>query len=211
MTPDSSINAFRRRQGRNLLATLLLSQGVPMVLGGDEIGRTQGGNNNAWCQDNEISWFDWELDERRVQLLQFTRRLIAFRRSHPVFRRPSFFTGTDPRGTGLPDIWWFRPDGRRMTRRDWVRPELQTIGVFLNGEEIPTRMPTGDPIVDDSFVLLFNAHHQPVEFRLPVRRFGVRWVLVLATGRPELPEGELSFAARESVETEPRSIVVLRR
>src|SRR5205085_5843036 len=110
-TDDPVVLALRARQQRNFLTTLLLSQGVPMVLGGDELGRTQGGNNNAWCQDNEISWFDWDLDERRVRLLDFTRRLIALRRSHPVFRRPSFFTGADPRGTGLPDIWWFRPDG----------------------------------------------------------------------------------------------------
>src|SRR5581483_10097139 len=166
--------------------TLFLSQGVPMLLGGDELGRTQQGNNNAWCQDNELSWFDWELDEERERLLEFTRALIAYRARHPVFRRRTFFTGASPRGSGVPDIWWFRPDGRKMTQRDWSRPEARAIGVFLNGDEIPTPGPHGEAVVDDSFLLLFNAHHEPIAFRLPTRRLGARW---LVGGRDSLGGG----------------------
>src|SRR5213075_2203997 len=118
-TDDAEVNALRARQQRNFLTTLLLSQGVPMLLGGDEFGRTQGGNNNAFCQDNEISWFDWKSVDG--ELLEFSRSLIAFRAAHPTFRRRSFLTGGAPRGSGLPDVWWFRPDGRKMTQRDWGR------------------------------------------------------------------------------------------
>jgi isoamylase len=210
-TDDPAVNELRERQQRNFLTTLLLSQGVPMVLGGDELSRSQGGNNNAWCQDNEISWYDWELSEGGERLLEFARRLIAFRRAHPVFRRRSFFTGSDPRGSGLPDVWWFRPDGRKMTQRDWQRGDARTIGVFLNGDEIPTVSPRGEEVVDESFLLLFNAHFEPITFKLPVRRFGARWKLELSTAEPELEEGEFSFAAREEVVVGARSVVVLRR
>ena len=153
-TDDPAVLALRARQQRNFLTTLLLSQGVPMLLGGDELGRTQGGNNNAWCQDNEISWFDWA--EADGELLEFARRVIALRREHPVFRRTSFLTGKAGE-SGLPDAWWFRPDGRRMTQRDWTSPETRTLGVFLNGREIRERTPHGEPIFGDSFLLLFNA------------------------------------------------------
>jgi glycogen operon protein len=210
-TDEPEVNALRERQQRNFLTTLLLSQGVPMLLGGDELGRSQGGNNNAWCQDNEISWYDWEPTERGERMLEFTRQLIAFRRTHPVFRRRAFFTGEDPRGSGLPDVWWFRPDGRKMTQRDWARGDAHTIGVFLNGNEIPTLSPHGEEVDDDSFLLLFNAHHEPIEFRLPVRRFGARWKLAFSTAEPELEEGEFSFTAREPVAVPARSVVVLRR
>src|SRR4029077_3826363 len=135
-TDDSEILALRARQQRNFLTTLFLSQGVPMLLGGDELGRTQHGNNNAWCQDNELSWFDWDLDGSRGRLLEFTRSLMAFRAAHPTFRRRSFFTGAAAGSSGLPDIWWFRPDGRKMTQRDWGRGEAKAIGVFLNGDEM---------------------------------------------------------------------------
>ena len=133
-TDDPAVHALRARQQRNFLPTLLLSQGVPMLLGGDEWGRTQGGNNNAWCQDNEISWLDWESCDE--DLLAFTRRLIELRRAHPVFRRTKFFEG---KGEQLPDVWWMRPDGRRMTRRDWDNGESRAIGVFLNGDELACR------------------------------------------------------------------------
>src|ERR1700752_2953952 len=135
-TDKSEIVTLRERQRRNFLTTLLLSQGVPMLLGGDEIGRTQHGNNNAWCQDNELSWFDWESADG--DLLGFVRRLIHLRREHPVFRRETFLTGSELRGSGLPDVWWFRPDGRRMTQRDWQQQPGRTLGVFLNGAEIPS-------------------------------------------------------------------------
>jgi len=205
-TDDPAINALRARQQRNFLATLLLSQGVPMLLGGDELGRTQQGNNNAWCQDSEISWFDWEHADG--DLLEFTRRLIRLRRDHPVLRRETFLTGTETRGSGLPDVWWFRPDGRRMTMRDWQRQPGRTLGVFLNGDEIASRTAQGEEIVDDSFLILVNAHEEPVAFTLPTRRFGARWELVLATGQGA-PEGFV--AARAQVTVQDRSLTVLRR
>src|SRR5438105_14098689 len=129
---------MRARQQRNVLATLLHSQGVPMLLGSDDLGRTQGGNNNAWCQDNEISWFDWEGADR--ELLEFARRVIALRREHPVFRRTSFLTGKAGE-SGLPDAWWFRADGRRMTQRDWTRAEKRRLGVFLRDRGSQQRTP----------------------------------------------------------------------
>jgi isoamylase len=201
-TDDPQINTLRARQQRNFLATLLLSQGVPMLLGGDEWGRTQGGNNNAWCQDNEISWFNWEQCD--PELLAFSRRLIALRLAHPVFRRTKFFEG---KGEHLPDVWWMRPDGRRMTRRDWDNTESRAIGVFLNGEELKAETKDGEEVRDESFLLLFNAHFEDITFRLPARRFGAHWEVVLTTGRFE--GDRLTPGADVLVET--RSIAVLRR
>jgi isoamylase len=173
-----------------------------MLLGGDEWGRTQGGSNNAWCQDNEISWLDW--DDADPELLAFSRQLIALRRAHPVFRRTKFFEG---KGEQLPDVWWMRPDGRRMTRRDWDNTESRAIGVFLNGEELKAETKDGEEVRDESFLLLFNAHFEDITFRLPARRFGAHWELVLATGRFE--GDRLTPGADVAVET--RSIAVLRR
>jgi glycogen operon protein len=209
-TDDPEVVELRRRQQRNFLTTLLLSQGVPMLLGGDELARTQGGNNNAWCQDNEISWFDWELDEQSIELLRWTRRLIALRREHVVFRRTRFLEGSDGSGS-LPDVWWFRPDGRRMTIRDWDNPERRSLGVFLNGEGLPEVTPRGETETDDSFLLMFNAHFESVTFRVPARRFGARWALELSTAEPGLEAGSGGFAARDEVTLVPRSILVLRR
>jgi isoamylase len=205
-TDDSSIKALRARQQRNFLTTLLLSQGVPMIVGGDEWGRTQSGNNNAWCQDNEISWFDWANADG--ELVAFVQRLILLRREHPVFRRSAFLTGREVRGSGLPDVWWFRPDGRRMTQRDWRREDARTLGVFLNGAEIPSRTSTGEEIVDDSFLVLFNAHFEPVTFTLPTRRFGARWSVELATGEGA-QEGVI--VGRADVLLQDRSLMLLRR
>ncbi|HEY7381777.1 MAG TPA: hypothetical protein VH572_11230, partial [Gaiella sp.] len=207
-TDDPEVNALRERQQRNFLATLCLSQGVPMLSGGDELSRTQQGNNNAWCQDNELSWFDWELDERREQLLAFTRRLVALRRNHPVFHRSHFLTGTAQNGS-LPDAWWLRADGLRMTRRDWEREGAATLGVFLNGSEIPDRTPGGEAVVDDSFLVLFNAHDAPVTFRLPAQRFGRVWELELSTADPQAERRQV--VARGEIVVEGRSLVVLRR
>ena len=201
-TDDAQILALRGRQQRNFLTTLLLSQGVPMLLGGDEIGRSQGGSNNAWCQDNETSWFDWESCDE--ELLAFARQLIELRHKHPVFRRTKFFEG---RGEQLPDVWWMRPDGRRMTRRDWENTESRAIGVFMNGDELNTQTETGEEVRDDTFLLLFNAHFEDIAFRLPARRFGTRWDLVLATGRCEADR----FAPGADVDVEARSIAVFRR
>ncbi|HEY5100445.1 MAG TPA: glycogen debranching protein GlgX [Gaiellaceae bacterium] len=205
-TDDTKVSAVRARQQRNFVATLLLSQGIPMLLGGDEIGRTQHGNNNAWCQDNEISWFDWEHAD--AELLAFVRDLIRLRRDHPVFRRETFLSGTETRGSGLPDVWWFRPDGRRMTQRDWQEEPGRTLGVFLNGDEIPSRTAHGEEIVDDSFLLLFNSHFDSVTFTLPTRRFGARWEVALATG-DAAPEGFVG--ARAEVVVQDSSLTLLRR
>jgi isoamylase len=208
-TDDSEVNALRARQQRNFLTTLLLSQGVPMLLGGDELSRTQDGNNNAWCQNNEISWFDWNLGDDERALVEFVRRLIELRRTHPIFRRTRFFAGS---GRDLPDVWWMRPDGRKMTQRDWRNPAARSIGVFLNGDELQMTTPRGEDVRDESFLMLFNAHHDPLTFRMPTRRFGQRWELELSTADPEADGDEApSWAAREELEVESRSIVLLRK
>ena len=206
-TDDPEINALRARQQRNFLATLLVSQGVPMLLGGDELGRTQQGNNNAYCQDNEISWFDWPSLECSNELTEFTRRAIALRAAHPIFRRAKFFAGArEP--NELPDVWWFRPDGRAMTRRDWDL-DSGRLGMFLNGNAIRTPGYDGEPIRDDSFVVLFNAAGEPVTFTLPTRRFGRRWNLELSTAEPESSGAQFHY--RSQIPIESRSLVVLRR
>jgi isoamylase len=204
-TDDPEVRALRDRQRRNFLATLFLSQGTPMLLGGDELGRTQRGNNNAWCQDNEVSWFDWGgVDER---MLAFSRRLIALRREHPVFRRRQFLHGT---GSRLPDAWWFRTDGRRMTKRDWESSH-GVLGMFLNGEEIAAPDWQGRRVVDDSFLLLFNSHHEDCTFRLPPGRFGRRWTGVLRTDHPDGDPGSQGASAGEHLTVPARSLTVLRR
>jgi isoamylase len=210
-TDDPEVIELRRRQQRNFLTTLLLSQGVPMLLGGDEFSRSQGGNNNAWCQDNELSWFDWDWNDEQRSLFEFTKRLIGLRRGHPVFRRPAFLEGRGSAGSDLPDVWWMRPDGRRMTQSDWRRGDARAIGVFLNGEEIPMKTMDGQPVVDASFLLLFNAHYEPIEFKLPTKRFGSRWQFALSTSEPEVSDASRSYVARAAVPVESRSILVLRR
>jgi isoamylase len=207
-TDDPGVLALRARQQRNFLVTLLVSQGTPMLLGGDEIGRTQHGNNNAWCQDNEISWYDWASQDE--ELREFTQRLIRLRHDHPVFRRQTFLRGKEVVGSGLPDVWWFRGDGLKMTRRDWQSGEC-VLGMFLNGKEIPTRGPYGEEIVDDSFVLLFNATGEDHTFTLPRRRFGASWGLELTTADPGAQAGSISYGARTEVPVPSRSVTVLRR
>ena len=183
-TDDPDILALRARQQRNLLATLFLSQGVPMLLGGDELGRTQQGNNNAYCQDNELSWFDW--DHVDDDLLTFTRNLIAFRREHPVFRRRRFFFGQPIRGTL--DIGWCRPDGQEMTDEDWESAEARAIGLFLSGDGLQSRDEHGRRLVDDSFLLLANADAEDIRWRLP-RMWAPEWEVVLRTDAPHgVPE-----------------------
>jgi isoamylase len=206
---DPEVLALRAKQQRNLLVTLLLSIGVPMLLGGDERGRTQKGNNNAYCQDNELSWLDWSLDEDEAELLELTRKLIAFRKAHPVFRRVWFLTGEQAMGSGLPDAWWFRRDGRRMTRRDWELPECRALGVFLNGHEIRRRTIEGDLVTDDSFLLVLNASAEEVAFQLPARRFGRAWRVDITTESRE--QRTPTLRPREFLSVEPFSLAVLRR
>ena len=205
-TRDPSIRALRAQQQRNMLATLLLSQGIPMLVAGDERGRTQGGNNNAWCQDNEVSWLDWDETEAASELAAFTRRLLALRKSHAVFRRTRFLDG-GPAESVLPDAWWFRPDGRPMAQRDWH--ELRHLGVFLNGQETDLVTHEGEPIVDDSFIVFVNAEPEPLVYRLPPRRFGLEWTLELTTAHPDAT-GE-TYAGRSSVTLPARSLTLLRR
>ncbi|HEV7886826.1 MAG TPA: hypothetical protein VGO92_04650, partial [Acidimicrobiales bacterium] len=206
-TDDVEVNALRRRQVRNMLTTLLLSQGIPMLLAGDELGRTQGGNNNAYCQDNEISWFDWEHADE--DLRQFTALLIRYRLDHPNFRRRRFFQGRAIHGSDCSDIAWFRPDGTEMDDDDWEQGYAKSIGVFLNGEAIATPGPRGEPTVDDSFLLLFNAHFEAIEFTLPPAQFGDSWTGELDTddGWVDGPE----VKAGDRLHVEERSVLVLRR
>ncbi len=210
-TDDPEVDELRDRQMRNFLATLLLSQGTPMLLAGDEIRRTQGGNNNAYCQDNELSWVDWDVGERAQGVLDFTRRLLRLRGEHPVFRRSAFLTGEDRQGSGAPDVWWFRPDGRRMTQADWARGDAFALGAFLNGAEIPTHTAEGEPIADESFIVLFNAWREPVTFVLPPTRFGRRWAHELCTAEPDLPPNGTTLPARAAVPLGGRALRVLRR
>jgi glycogen operon protein len=209
-TDDPEVRSRRTRQQRNLLATRLLSEGVPMISGGDEIGRTQEGNNNAYCQDNPLGWYDWELDDERAALLRFARRLVALRRSNPVFHRRAFLEGRETMGSGAPDVAWLRPDGRPVTQRNWRDPELRTLTVFLNGREIPTPGPTGEPVVGDSFLLVVNAAPDHVPVTLPARRFGVRWHLELSTAEPDAQDGR-TWPARAVIGAEPHSLQLLRR
>jgi isoamylase len=208
-TDDPAIYELRDRRKRNLLATLLLSQGVPMVLGGDEMGRSQGGNNNAWCQDDEISWFRWDLTGEDEEHLDFTRRLITLRRQHPVFRRRAFLRGeTAPTGA-VPDAWWFRTDGRKMTNRQWSSEHC--VGLFLNGGAISERQPNGERITDDSFLVLMNGWEEDVTFTLPPVRLGRRWTFELGTAWPNDQAGSWAVPARGQVECPSRSVTVLRR
>jgi glycogen operon protein len=206
---DPAVNELRRRQRRNSLVTLFCSQGVPMLLGGDELGRTQLGNNNAYCQDNKISWVDWEHASQEKDLQEFTRALAAFRRRHPVFRRRRFFDRPDGRAGGTPaDIAWLTPSGREMTGDDWNTGYAKALGVFLNGDAISEPDPRGERVRDDTFLLLFSADSQPVTFTLPAARFGLRWTVVLDTASPAAPEDPPGAAA--SKERKAGARVVLR-
>ncbi len=209
-TDDPEILELRARLQRNFLTTLLVSQGTPMLLGGDEIDRAQRGNNNAWCQDSEISWYDWNLSPRAEGLRNFTRRLIRLRREHTVFRRDTFLRGQQVGDSELPDVWWFRPDGRKMTRRDWNDGE-PVLGMFLNGLGITSLGHRGEPTEDDSFVVLFNAHGEDRTFMLPRRGFGAQWALELSTAEPLAPAGSVSYGARTEVEIIAHSITILKR
>ncbi|HSK24521.1 MAG TPA: glycogen debranching protein GlgX [Egicoccus sp.] len=208
-TDEPGVLALRRRQQRNFLTTLMLSQGVPMLLGGDEIGRSQGGNNNGYCQDNEISWFDWESADE--DLLAFTKGLIALRNDHPVFRRRRWFQGRPLRGEEIDDIGWLRPDGTEMDDQDWDASYARSLQVFLNGNGIASPDPRGQQVVDDSFLILFNAGDQAIEFTLPPEAWGAEWRVVVDTAEDTLPaSGELVVPAGGTRKVVDRGIVVLR-
>ncbi|HTU94653.1 MAG TPA: glycogen debranching protein GlgX [Solirubrobacteraceae bacterium] len=209
-TDDDAVNELRRRQQRNFLTTLFVSQGTPMLLGGDELCRSQGGNNNAWCQDNEISWFDWDINDHGGEMREFTQRLIRLRSEHCTFRRETFLRGQPVRESPLPDVWWFRVDGRRMTARDWEHGEA-VLGMFLNGQAIASPGPHGEEVEDESFVLLFNAHAEDREFKLPRRRMGARWELELCTADPAAQRGSVTYDAQGLINVTAHSITILRR
>jgi glycogen operon protein len=208
-TSDPEIREVRARQVRNFFATLLLSQGVPMITSGDEIGKTQRGNNNPYCRDEPISWLDWDLDEERIALLEYVRDVVQFRRAHPVFRRRSFFRGNPVGGSRWKDIAWFRLDGREMQHEDWMRFEVPAIAMLLSGEALGTFADDGSPIVDDSFLLVLSSSKEKTRLVMPAKEWGEVWEVVLDTRawttRTELVE------AGETLELLPRSMMVLKR
>ncbi|PYK66132.1 MAG: glycogen debranching enzyme GlgX [Verrucomicrobia bacterium] len=179
-TDDPQINALRNRQRRNFLTTLFLSQGVPMLTAGDEWGKSQNGNNNAYCQDNEISWFNWKRDEKQNRFLEFTRTLIQLRKNHPVFRRPKFFQGRRIRGSETRDVMWFNPGGNEMSEEEWISPFVRCVGILLSGDATDVLNFEGEPIRDDTFLLLINAHYESIPFVLPGQE-QIEWQLILDT------------------------------
>ena len=208
---DPHIVELRERQKRNFLTLLFVSQGVPMLCGGDEIGRTQKGNNNAYCQDNEISWFDWNLDHVQLELLAFVRSLIALRKKHPVLRRRRFFQGRHIRGSQVKDLSWFRPDGKEMTDDDWNAGYARSLALRLAGDAIAETDSKGRPIVDDTLLILLNAHYAPLAFTLPAHKRGIHWYPLLDTAVSPGAEKPISMLkGGERYRMDARSIAVLR-
>ena len=211
-TDDLEIIALREQQKRNFLATLFLSQGVPMVLHGDELGRTQGGNNNVYAQDSEIAWIDWDAARDHEVLTDFVARLAKLRHDHPVFRRRRHFRGRPVRGGTIEDIGWYTPAGEEMGDEDWESGYAQSVTVFLNGEGIREPDTRGERVVDDSFFLLFNGHHEPMDFTLPDLGAGERWQVEIDTAAPLLADVEdRSLKPGEPFPVEGRSVQVLRK
>jgi glycogen operon protein len=210
-TEDPKINALRERQRRNFLTTLLISQGVPMLLGGDEFGRTQNGNNNAYCQDNELSWFHWEKwDEKQKALFEFTRRLIQLRHQHPVFRRPKFFQGRRIRGSEIKDVMWFNPGGNEMSEKDWSLPLARCLGMMLSGDTIDVLGFQGEPIRDDTFLFLMNAHYETISFLLPGQE-NIQWQLLLDTATESgFLAGPKSFPSGDELPVIDRGVCLLK-
>lgn len=206
-TDNLEVRRLRCRQMRNFLATLFLSQGVPMLLGGDELGRTQQGNNNAYCQDNEISWYDWENVDK--ELLKFCQKIIRYRKDHPVFRRRGWFHGRSIHGSEVDDIRWFTMEGEQMAEEDWGQAVTKSLGVFLNGATIPNPNPRGEPIIDDNFYLIFNAHPDALQFILPGPDYGNVWIKEIDTEAGWLEDPQ-SLKAGDAIMVAARSLVVLR-
>ncbi|MGD1951625.1 MAG: glycogen debranching protein GlgX [Leptolyngbyaceae cyanobacterium] len=209
-TQNDEILALRSQQQRNLLATLFLSQGVPMMLGGDEMGRTQYGNNNTYCQDNELAWFDWNLRYKNKDLLAFTQRLIKFRKQHPVFCRRQWFLGREIHGSGVIDIGWFNPDGTVISDEDWHDGSSKAISIFLNGEEISNTDKQGQRIIDDSFLVFFNAYAELQEFSIPPSVERKEWRVILDTKYASgfVDEGSI-YDCEQKVPVAARTLVLL--
>jgi glycogen operon protein len=211
-TDDIEVVALREQQKRNFLTTLFLSQGVPMLLHGDELGRTQGGNNNVYAQDNEIAWVDWERAKDFEVLTEFVSRLSLLRREHPIFRRRKHFQGRPVKGTEIQDIGWFTPAGEQMGDEDWAHGITKSVTVFLNGEGIRDPDARGERVIDDSFFLLFNGFHDPIEFTLPDLGAGERWQVEIDTAAPMLGDAEeRSAKIGEVIVVDARSVRVLRK
>ncbi|PVY42850.1 glycogen debranching protein GlgX [Pontibacter virosus] len=206
-TEEKKIIELRNRQKRNFLTTLFLSQGVPMLVAGDEISRSQQGNNNAYCQDNEISWINWLTADK--ELLAFTQKLIEMRRNHPVFCRRRWFQGRPIKGVGVEDIAWFQPDGSEMTEERWNHDQAKSLGVFLNGRGLHSVGPKGEQIIDDSFYVIFNAYHEDVDYTIPEARYGTQWTKILDTHHSEIKDDGPTVEAGETIRIESRSIVLL--
>jgi glycogen operon protein len=209
---DVAINALRWQQQRNFLTTLLLSEGVPMIAHGDELGRTQHGNNNAYCQDNDLSWIGWKLTADESELLAFTTSVVSLRKEHNVFRRRRFFAGDAAHGgkSELGDIEWFSSDGTEMDEDDWRNGYARTLMVFLNGQAIPEPDPRGQRTIDTDFLLLFNAHSAPVDFTLPPTQYGTTWTIRLDTTMSAPGSaGQKDWPAATTHPVAGRSIVVL--
>ncbi len=205
-TDDPAILELRQRQKRNLLTTLFLSQGVPMLVAGDEISRTQGGNNNAYCQDNEISWLNWAAADK--ELLAFTQKLIQLRKSHPMFCRRRWFQGQPIKGVGVEDIAWFLPEGTEMTDENWSHDFAKSLGVYLNGRGVHALGPKGEQILDDSFYIIFNAYYGELEYTLPPEKYGTKWTKVLDTTWNLIEDGE-TYKAGDVVKVQGNSVVLL--
>jgi len=210
-TVNKHIIALRDRQKRNMLATLFLSQGIPMLLAGDEFGRTQQGNNNAYCQDNDISWFDWSLLKPNKPMLAFVRRLLQLRHDHPAFRRRHFFQGRRIKGIGVKDITWLRPDGEEMSDEEWDQAFSRCLGLFLAGSAIEEHDDRGRPVKDDDMLLLFNGHHDEIPFRLPTAPHKMRWQVEIDTAFDEgkRPDDRLYYS-QATYPLQGRSLVLLR-
>jgi glycogen operon protein len=205
-TKDPAINELRVRQKRNFLATLFLSQGVPMIVAGDELGRTQQGNNNAYCQDNEISWIDWKNADK--EFLKFTRATIAFRRAHSAFCRRRWFQGQPIKGVGLEDIAWFLHDGTEMSDEHWNESFAKSLGIFFHGKGLHAVGAKGEQIIDDSFYIIFNAHHDALDFKLPPSKYAKNWKVALDTAEKEFNSGKC-YNPDEVINVQGRSVVVL--
>jgi len=210
-TDDQDVLTLRKRRAMNMMATLLLSQGVPMILHGDELGRTQGGNNNTYCQDNEISWVDWELDADQQEMLRFTQHMIMLRREHPIFRRRRFLHGDvrDGADSALADVEWLGTDGALMTDENWSDAQNKCLTMFLNGSAIPEPNLRGERIIGDSALVMFNASGNPVDFTLPPADHGTEWKVVLGTG--DTVEVGTALEAAQTLSRPGHSLLILMR
>ncbi|MGF1524228.1 MAG: glycogen debranching protein GlgX [Leptolyngbyaceae cyanobacterium] len=208
-TDNPEVLELRDRQRRNMMTTLMLSQGVPMLVAGDEMGRSQGGNNNAYCQDSEISWLDWDLTQSNQAFLDYTRELIQFLLAHPIFRRRQWFQGRAIHGSGISDIGWYNVDGSRMTGDQWNAGFIKSLAVFLNGQEIVTPTHRGERVIDDSFLMFFNAHYETLMFSLPKKLKGYDWELIIDTKAGGFMEATQPFRGDRTIPVSARSIIVL--